>query len=107
MSAADITAELRISGETGGSIAAVVLSPDGLPVSQTEAKAESGSISLTVPSPVPWSAERPALYTLCISLSDSSGEHIETAVQTFGIRSFAIESSLMKPNGKPILEHYG
>ncbi|MDD3308480.1 MAG: glycoside hydrolase family 2 TIM barrel-domain containing protein [Dysgonamonadaceae bacterium] len=50
-----------------------------------------------------WSAEEPNLYTLIITLSDSSGKIIETTSQKIGFRTSEIKDRQFLINGKPVL----
>ncbi|NOU75196.1 DUF4981 domain-containing protein [Paenibacillus sp. LMG 31458] len=68
------------------------------------------SSSKLVANPKKWSAEDPNLYTLVLSLKDSSGNVIETAGTRVGFREFEIKTmsdgsgkQQMKLNGKPIM----
>lgn len=56
-----------------------------------------------VENPLKWSAENPNLYTLVLSLKDTSGELIETVSTRVGFREFELEDGQMKINGKPIM----
>ncbi|MCM8709489.1 DUF4981 domain-containing protein [Clostridium sp. SYSU_GA19001] len=59
--------------------------------------------SAFVENPLKWSAENPNLYTLVLSLKDSTGNIIETVSCRIGFRKFEIKDGLMKINGKRIL----
>ncbi|WP_422449137.1 glycoside hydrolase family 2 TIM barrel-domain containing protein [Thermoanaerobacterium sp. DL9XJH110] len=56
-----------------------------------------------VENPLKWSAEEPNLYTLVLSLKDSTGAITETAGCRLGFREFKIENGQMKLNGRPIM----
>ncbi|CQR47249.1 Beta-galactosidase [Paraliobacillus sp. PM-2] len=56
-----------------------------------------------VQDPLKWSAEKPNLYTLVLSLKDASGELIETESTRVGFREFEIIDGQMKINGEPIM----
>lgn len=59
--------------------------------------------STHVKKPLKWSAEQPNLYTLVLSLKDSSGKIIEAESCRVGFRKFEIKDGLMKINGKRIV----
>ncbi|MDT5263341.1 MAG: beta-galactosidase [Acidobacteriota bacterium] len=56
-----------------------------------------------VSNPLKWSAEEPNLYTLLITLKDSSGRVIETIPWRVGFRSSEIKDGQILFNGKPII----
>jgi beta-galactosidase len=66
--------------------------------------------SKLVSNPLKWSAEAPNLYTLVLSLKDSTGSLIETAGTRVGFREFEVKlepggsgKQQMMLNGKPIM----
>ncbi|RAJ08262.1 beta-galactosidase [Chitinophaga skermanii] len=50
-----------------------------------------------------WSAEKPALYTVNITLKDTKGAVLEVMTSKFGIREVKISGSQLLVNGKPVL----
>ena len=58
---------------------------------------------LPVDAPRLWSAEKPNLYTLLISVWDASGKFMEAVKEEVGIRRFEIKNGIMELNGKRIL----
>ncbi|MZQ84171.1 DUF4981 domain-containing protein [Paenibacillus sp. 5J-6] len=60
-------------------------------------------LSVKVESPSLWSAEKPNLYTLVLSLKDESGALLETESCKVGFRKFEIQDGLMKINGERIV----
>ncbi|WP_138494798.1 glycoside hydrolase family 2 TIM barrel-domain containing protein [Paenibacillus pinistramenti] len=50
-----------------------------------------------------WSAERPYLYRLCISVLNEAGETVEAIVQKTGFRRFEMKNKVMLLNGKRIM----
>jgi beta-galactosidase len=56
-----------------------------------------------IPNPLKWSAEFPNLYTLVLTLKDSTGKPIEFESCRVGFRKFEIKDGQMKINGKPIM----
>ena len=77
--------------------------PDGSLTASLPEMDLSESIRLSIQKPLLWSAESPSLYTLCIRLSLSDGTVVETVTTRIGFRSFEIEDSVMKLNGKRIV----
>ncbi|MCL2216874.1 MAG: DUF4981 domain-containing protein [Defluviitaleaceae bacterium] len=51
----------------------------------------------------PWSAEKPNLYLIMLSLKDTNGNIIEKIPQRVGFRRFELDNGVMKLNGKRIL----
>lgn len=60
-------------------------------------------MALEVPSVSPWSAERPTLYRLVVSLLDSEGELSECEAATIGFRTSEIVDGKLLLNGKPLM----
>ncbi|WP_282056712.1 glycoside hydrolase family 2 TIM barrel-domain containing protein [Maribacter luteus] len=50
-----------------------------------------------------WSAEKPNLYTLFLSLKDSNGTLLECTSQQLGFRTIELKNGQLLVNGKPIL----
>lgn len=61
-----------------------------------------GRMSAQVTSPRKWTAETPELYTLTLSLEDSTGVVVEQVRQRIGFRAVEIKNGQMLINGKPI-----
>ncbi len=61
------------------------------------------SVSISVTSPKLWSAEKPNLYKLLLTLTDNSGKVIEAIPQQVGFREVKIVNGLLLVNGKPVL----
>jgi len=53
--------------------------------------------------PLKWSAEKPHLYTLVLSLSDASGALLESVSCKVGFRKFELKDGLMLINGQRIV----
>lgn len=60
-------------------------------------------LSTPVANPLLWSAETPNLYTLVLSIQNTSGETVEAVRTRVGFRRFEIKDGLMKINGKRIV----
>ncbi|KRF38027.1 glycoside hydrolase family 2 TIM barrel-domain containing protein [Paenibacillus sp. Soil787] len=60
-------------------------------------------LSIQVNRPAKWSAEKPNLYTLVLSLRGEDGSLLETESCKVGFRKFEIEDGLMKINGERIM----
>ncbi|RKY00942.1 beta-galactosidase, partial [Candidatus Poribacteria bacterium] len=60
-------------------------------------------ISAVVEKPEKWSAERPYLYTVVLSLSDGSGRVIEAESCRFGFRKVEVKGCKLFINGVPVL----
>ncbi|MFQ6038194.1 MAG: glycoside hydrolase family 2 TIM barrel-domain containing protein, partial [Candidatus Aminicenantales bacterium] len=56
-----------------------------------------------VPDPLKWSAEKPHLYTVLLTLKDRSGEVLEFESCAFGFREVTVRNGQLLLNGKPIL----
>ena len=61
-----------------------------------------GRISIPVSAPDKWTAETPNLYTLHLSLRDSSGIVVERASFRVGFRSVEIKEGQLLVNGNPV-----
>jgi len=63
---------------------------------------KTGRLKTEIKNPLKWTAETPNLYTLVVSLEDSTGKVIEKVSQRIGFRSVEIADGQMLVNGKPI-----
>ena len=63
---------------------------------------KTGRLKAEIKNPLKWTAETPNLYTLNISLEDSTGKVVERVRQRIGFRSVEIKDGQMLVNGKPI-----
>jgi len=61
------------------------------------------AISADISGVCPWSAESPSLYTLVLTVLDSSGQTVEVVPQTVGFRHFEMRDKIMYLNGKRIV----
>lgn len=64
---------------------------------------ENPLIRLNVVAPILWSAEKPGLYDLFITVYDGDGAVAEFIPQKVGFRRFAIDNGIMTINGKRIV----
>ena len=90
--------------EQASTIAATLTDASGVAVWEgTQPAAAQTSISSgQLHGIAPWSAESPNLYTLTLTLLDTGGTALETAVQRIGFRRFGIENGVMTLNGERI-----
>jgi beta-galactosidase len=63
---------------------------------------KTGRLKVEIVNPLKWSAETPHLYTLLVTLEDSTGKIVERVRQRIGIRSVEIAGGQMLVNGKPV-----
>lgn len=61
-----------------------------------------GRLKAEIKNPLKWTAETPNLYTLNISLEDSTGKVVERVRQRIGFRSMEIRDGQFLVNGKPV-----
>jgi beta-galactosidase len=71
------------------------------PVTFTEGKG-SASIKYSIPAVKKWSAERPNLYSLVITLNDKNGKILESVSSRIGFRKVEIVNSQLLVNGVAI-----
>ncbi|MEL7599776.1 MAG: glycoside hydrolase family 2 TIM barrel-domain containing protein [Proteiniphilum sp.] len=109
------TIEGRLFDGAGNVVLDSVLSQDVVPIINPDHKAaimndrfpqrgirKFAWLSAKVGNPEKWSAETPYLYTLVLSLSDSTGRVVEQASTRVGFRSVKIENGRFLVNGKPV-----
>jgi beta-galactosidase len=88
-----LQAELYPRSFKGGSVAQGVANAVGRDV----------QLNVAVASPRLWSAEKPELYTLVLTLKDAHGRTLEAIPQTVGFRQVELRNSQMLVNGQPVL----
>ena len=99
---AHVNARLTITG-TGANVHAQLVNENGAVVAQkTVAGEEVTNVSLEVGSPKLWSAEKPNLYTLELTV-EKDGNVVEVICQPVGIREFKMHNKLMLINGKRVV----
>lgn len=109
------TIEGRLFDAAGNAVLDSVLSQDVVSIINSDHKAaimndrfpqrglrKFAWLSAKVVNPEKWSAETPYLYTLVLSLSDSTGRVVEQASTRVGFRSVEIENERFLVNGKPV-----
>ncbi len=101
-----LTAEIEAAELMDGVKALIGLSYKGETVKTVETRLNEGvnpAINMEIEAPKLWSAEKPNLYDLKVTVYDKADNIIEIAAQKVGFRHFAIEDGLMKLNGKRIV----
>jgi beta-galactosidase len=63
---------------------------------------KTGRLKAEIKKPLKWTAETPNLYTLNITLEDSTGNVVERIRQRIGFRSVEINDGQLLVNGKPV-----
>lgn len=53
--------------------------------------------------PLLWSAEKPSLYTVYLTLTDGNGQVMEVLTSKLGVREVKIQNSRLLVNGQPVL----
>ncbi|NRF89463.1 DUF4981 domain-containing protein [Paenibacillus frigoriresistens] len=77
--------------------------PLSVEVNVSGAAEQEVELSIQVDQPAKWSAEKPTLYTLVLSLRDEDGSLLETESCKVGFRKFEIQDGLMKINGERVV----
>lgn len=91
----DITCKTRGEGS-------VCVTLDGQ-TSEAKLQNDEARLSLSVPSPLLWSAEEPNLYYYTIEVFDENGCKTQTIKQHMGFRRFEMKNGLMLLNGKRLV----
>ncbi len=111
---AKLTVEVDVRNLTGAQAAYTVAAElldnadrkvcDLTPASGTVAKGEETKAVLTAPvdNPALWSAEKPNLYRLVISLKDARGKTVETIAKRVGFRDVKLVNGRYLINGAPV-----
>lgn len=108
---ATLTAQVHVAGTSGQTVtvAGELFGADGRPAgvsfTGTERLGSDGTaqvaLSAPVQAPALWSAEKPNLYYVVLSLT-SNGELVERVEQRFGFRQIEVKDSVVLWNGIPI-----
>lgn len=101
------------SGGDGGNytVTGRLFGPGGEPVTtvSTTASVSEGtktvSLQAEVANPALWSAEKPALFELGITLAPKRGAPIEAMVESVGFRSYTVADGQFRVNGEPVNIH--
>ncbi len=92
-----LSIELELFDDSGKMVAQEKLS---------HARAEDGTRTISLAQPVGapnlWSAEKPNLYRLLLTLRDSDDEIVEVVSTRVGFREVEIKNGLLHVNGKPV-----
>ncbi len=96
---ATLNATLKLSRTS--TVSYILSDPSGIKVASGES--QDGLIEIRVENPLLWSAEKPHLYTLKLSVKDENGELNEYIEQNVGFRKFEIINKTMLLNGKRII----
>lgn len=105
--AAELVLDLEASSK--GKVNVTLLSRESaagsMPVGELNAELEEGQnhFVISVENPALWSAEKPNLYKLLISVQDEEGKLQEVIPQMVGFRRFEIVDAIMRLNGKRIV----
>ncbi|MGD8320926.1 MAG: glycoside hydrolase family 2 TIM barrel-domain containing protein, partial [Gemmatimonadota bacterium] len=92
----------RGDSSSGGQAAPPLLSRR-VPVPRPDARGHAQlALHDTVPSVRAWTAERPALYTLLLTLEDSAGRTLAVTPVRIGFRTIEIAGGQVRVNGVPI-----
>ena len=107
--------EARLYDEAGKMVLDSVLTQDAVPMLNLDHKAaimnertpqrgypKWGWMSAVVKKPKKWSAETPYLYTLRLTLIDSTGKTLEQAETKVGFRQIEIRDGMILVNGKQV-----
>lgn len=100
----DLSVMMKISGKRKGKIRAVLTFPgeESIDLGERDLK-EKTAFHCVVPQVKAWSAERPSLYTLILTISGEDGRVIETVPYRVGFRKFEMKDGVMQINGKRII----
>lgn len=93
------TLDVTVKAEGLGS---VTLTMQGQEVTQP-LPGEALTLSVTLASPLLWSAEKPNMYPFSLTVRDKQGVITEVITQKIGFRHFALQEGLLRLNGKRIV----
>lgn len=94
-----LTLKAEVFGD--GKLSYRLLDADGRCVGEQANAPES--LTLFLPTVIPWNAEEPYLYTLLLSVTDESGAAVETVRQRVGFRRVEIKAGTLLLNGARIM----
>ncbi|NDV60109.1 glycoside hydrolase family 2 TIM barrel-domain containing protein [Bacteroides sp. 519] len=101
---------VNYGGASEGKVVTTLLDPNGKVVKTMESpvkgvkkgKPFTCTASTTVDNPMLWSAEKPNLYTVIVSLKDKNGNELEAMSNKFGFRKIEIKNRLVYINNEQI-----
>lgn len=101
----DATLKVRVEvSNPEGTIDASLLGADGTVIASRSApSAAETDIEMPIQNPLKWSAEKPHLHTLLLTLKDNAGSVLEVVPQQVGFRKVEIRGEAFLVNGKQIL----
>lgn len=80
-----------------------IYSEDSLMLTKSVVLDREADVTVEVPSPKLWSAEKPYLYPLLIEALNDEGKPVQVIPLKVGIREFKIKDGIMQLNGKRIV----
>jgi beta-galactosidase len=108
-----VKAEIRNDSvaESNSTLEIKLLAPDGRtfalpatnPIAIPSGESKTVSLELPVDSLKLWSAEKPALYTLLVTLKDDTGKTVEVIPWKVGFRKVEVANGQLLVNGMPVL----
>ncbi len=103
-SSAELAVEIVTDSVGPGSVVTVQILRDGavVAVGSGEPVHDSIDLRISVPHPVPWTAEHPDLYQATVELSSPDGSTPHTAEVGFGIRTVEVANGKLLVNGAAI-----
>jgi len=104
---ATLSVHLSIEGRQAGGLELKLTDANGKVVMTSQNLFQEGNtkmdVSAQIPNPFKWSAEKPYLYTLGMTLLDTKGNVLECVAQKVGFRSVEIKDRQLLVNGQPVL----
>jgi len=93
----DGTLDIEVTGNLDGELTASV----GQVTTQKKSTGKQSHLTLKIKNPTLWSEFSPKTYTVTVTLSDKSGNIIDSKTSTFGFREVARHGNQLLINGKP------
>jgi beta-galactosidase len=95
-----LNVEVELQKASTGMLKLELLNPNGdLVVKESSVITDRNTFSVSVQSPKKWSNESPYLYTMFLTLMDSTGKLLEIIPQKVGFREVTIKDSIFYING--------
>ncbi|HTG69224.1 MAG TPA: glycoside hydrolase family 2 TIM barrel-domain containing protein [Candidatus Udaeobacter sp.] len=101
-----LRADLKLAGQLPSCVKLELKDDEGQTVATAESEpsgSEKLSLFIDAGKVKPWSAEKPYLYTLYITVYDQEGKLVEAVPQKVGFRKFEMINKMMHLNGKRIV----